>query len=108
MEAEALARIFKALSNEQRLRIFQMLCAWQEASASGEIEDPGAGVERCFTRACCSIKLSKSTISHHFKELQSAGLIELKRKGQAMTCTVKPAAVVAARAFWSSTPCCGE
>lgn len=108
MESEALAKIFKALSNEQRLRIFQMLCSWQEASASGEIEDPGAGVERCFTRACCSISLSKSTISHHFKELQNAGLIELKRKGQVMTCTVRPEAVAAARAFWSNTPCCSE
>jgi ArsR family transcriptional regulator, arsenate/arsenite/antimonite-responsive transcriptional repressor len=107
MTDEALAKIFKALSNEQRLRIFRMLCSWQEANGTGEIQDPGAGVEKCFTRACCSISLSRSTISHHFKELQNAGLISLKRNGKTTTCTVCSAAVEAMRSFLGANcPAC--
>ena len=107
MDDEALVKIFKALSNEQRLRIFRLLCAWQEARGSAEIEDPGAGVEKCFTRACCSISLSRSTISHHFKELQNAGLISLKRNGQVMTCTVRREAIDAVQSFLGA-PCSND
>ena len=106
MKDEALAKIFKALANEQRLRIFRLLCSWQAKNGSGEIVDPGAGVEKCFTRACCSISLSRSTISHHFKELQNAGLISLKRQGQVMTCTVQTEAVEAMRGFLLNCPDC--
>ena len=102
MKDEQLAKIFKALSNEQRLRIFRMLCEWQAKSASGQIEDPCAGVERCFTRTCCSISLSPSTVSHHFKELQNAGLITTSRNGQTFLCTVNADALAAIADFAQS------
>ena len=103
MEQEALARIFKALSNPQRLKIFHMLCAWQEA---GDYPpgDPCEGVARCFTRACCTIGLSRSTISHHFKELQNAGLITVKRSGQSFMCRINMDAVEDVRNFLQQLP----
>jgi ArsR family transcriptional regulator, arsenate/arsenite/antimonite-responsive transcriptional repressor len=102
MKDAQLAKIFKALSNEQRLRIFRMLCEWQAKSATGQIEDPCAGVERCFTRTCCSIALSPSTVSHHFKELQNAGLITTSRNGQTFLCTVNADALAAIAEFAQS------
>jgi len=102
MEDTQLAKIFKALSNEQRLRIFRMLCEWQLKSASGQVVDPCSGVERCFTRTCCSIPLSPSTISHHFKELQNAGLITTSRNGQTFLCTVNQEALAAIATFGQS------
>lgn len=46
------------------------------------------GLERAFTKICDSMKLSRSTISHHFKELQNAGLITCEREGQLYRCRV--------------------
>lgn len=65
--------IFKALSNGQRLKLFLMIvnnCC------------PKDGYEKAFTKACDCMDLSRSTISHHLKELQSAGLITAEREGQ--------------------------
>lgn len=103
MKEARLARIFKALSNEQRLKIFRMVCEWQ---AAGGKEKTGecCGVDRSFSRACCSVSLSPSTVSHHFKELQQAGLIALERDGQCYICTVNPEAVAAVRAFLNIAP----
>ncbi|MEZ0369720.1 MAG: ArsR/SmtB family transcription factor, partial [Candidatus Sericytochromatia bacterium] len=38
-------------------------------------------INKAFTRACERFALSRSTLSHHFKELQNAGLIHCERKG---------------------------
>ena len=67
------AAVFKALSNEQRLKLFLMI-----------VKDccPKEGYEKAFTKACECMDLSRSTISHHLKELQSAGLITAEREGQ--------------------------
>ncbi|MCX7711399.1 MAG: ArsR family transcriptional regulator [Clostridia bacterium] len=95
-----LVKIFKALSSEQRLNIFKMLYAWYKESNStdGEYSCPD-GIEKCFTKACCSINLSRSTISHHFKELQNAGLISYTRNGQCFTCKINLEAIEAIRNF---------
>ncbi|MBI5361138.1 MAG: winged helix-turn-helix transcriptional regulator [Planctomycetes bacterium] len=98
MELSNYVKIFKALSNEQRLKIFLMIhkgCCESKDKGSSEflIEDKGccpvAGVlEKAFTKVCGCMKLSKSTISHHFKELQNAGLITCERDGQMYRCKV--------------------
>lgn len=92
-----LAKIFKALANEQRLKLFQMLYEWNQLEVGGY--SCGAGVEKCFTKACCSLVLSRSTISHHFKELQNAGLITVTRSGQSFICKINNDAVEAIRGF---------
>ena len=91
MEQSELAKIFKALSSEQRLKLFkEIYAAFQEAERAEKA--PGkcfcAGIEKAFTHACKHSALARSTISHHFKELQNAGLIHCERKGQAMLCKV--------------------
>lgn len=100
MEQKKLAQIFKALSNEQRLNLFQMLIEWQGREESLDLTGIGCdGVEKCFTKACCSLDLSRSTISHHFKELENAGLVTLTRHGQSSICKINPEAVQAIRDF---------
>lgn len=98
MELSNCVKIFKALSNEQRLKIFMMIhkgCCSQNGKGSAEfrIENkaccPVAGViEKAFTKVCEHMNLSKSTVSHHFKELQNAGLITCERDGQMFRCKV--------------------
>ncbi len=110
VELSNYARIFKALSNEQRLRIFVMLyknCCVPEGSMVGaEFRMKGSsccgsegGIERAFTQVCDCMDLSRSTISHHFKELQAAGLVTCERDGQLFRCKVNSAAVEAIKKF---------
>ncbi|MDP4094890.1 MAG: helix-turn-helix transcriptional regulator [Bacillota bacterium] len=99
METTQLSKIFKALSSEQRLKIFIQLYEWYK-SEGGDAEYPCCeGVEKCFTKACCLLDLSRSTISHHFKELQNAGLISYTRKGQSFLCKVNMETVEVIRNF---------
>lgn len=100
MEKIDLVKIFKALSSEQRLNIFRMLYQWYAAENGTEIQSSCCnGIDRCFTKTCCSIDLSRSTISHHFKELQNAGLISYTRSGQSFVCKINMDAVQAVRDF---------
>jgi ArsR family transcriptional regulator len=91
MELSNYAKIFKALSNEQRLNIFMMIyrnCCGMEGKIPLD------------KTSCCGVKgLSRSTISHHFKELQSAGLITCEREGQTFRCTVNKNTVAEIKKF---------
>ncbi len=99
MKLSNYTKVFKALSNEQRLKIFIMLyrnCCSMEGSKMGaqfRIKGEaccgsGGGLEKAFTKICDCMDLSRSTISHHFKELQNAGLITCEREGQLYRCRV--------------------
>jgi len=94
MKTGELHILFKALSNEQRLKLFLMLVKWCAHAGS----DPN-GREKCFTKACQEMNLSRATISHHFKELQKAGLIQCTRNGQSYVCHINYEAVHAIRRF---------
>ena len=94
MKNTDIVKIFKALSCEQRLNLFKALYEWNELEENKEDDCIYAeGMDKCFTKACCCMSLSKSTISHHFKELQNAGLISYTRKGQSFCCKVNKEAV---------------
>lgn len=100
MDKIDLVKIFKALSSEQRYNIFKMLYEWfEDENGTGVFDTCCNGIEKCFTKACCSIDLSRSTISHHFKELQNAGLISYTRNGQSFVCRINMDAVQAVRDF---------
>jgi ArsR family transcriptional regulator len=93
MELSNYSKIFKALSNEQRLKIFMMI--YEQSSKGSEKgaafslnESSCCSLEKAFTKACDCMNLSRSTISHHFKELQNAGLIICERDGQMYRCRV--------------------
>jgi ArsR family transcriptional regulator len=91
MELSNYAKIFKALSNEQRLKIFMMIYEQRaEGSAEGAVfpaeHQACCPMEKAFTKVCSCLDLSRSTISHHFKELQNAKLITCERDGQMFRC----------------------
>lgn len=91
MEQLNLAKIFKALSNEQRCQIFNLL--YRGGSNKQQGKSCCAVIEKAFSLACEHLDISRSTISHHFKELRNAGLIECERKGQSINCRVNPQAI---------------
>lgn len=80
-----LAESFKALSNPNRLLIFQRLLTCCE---------PGTACSTDTVNSFCVGELGKdlavapSTLSHHIKELQRAGLIKTQRKGKKVECYV--------------------
>ena len=93
MELSNYAKIFKALSNEQRLKIFMMIYEQRaEGSAEGAVfpaeQRACCPMEKAFTKVCNCLDISRSTISHHFKELQNAKLITCERDGQMYRCRV--------------------
>jgi ArsR family transcriptional regulator len=103
MELSNYTKIFKALSNEQRLKIFMMLykncCIPEGSKVMAEFLIKGdsccgeGSLEKAFTKICDCMDLSRSTISHHFKELQNAGLITCEREGQSYRCRVNSEAI---------------
>ena len=93
MELSKLAKIFKALSSEQRLKIFQMLYQMDGENSCC------LPIEKGFSKACSQIKISPSTVSHHFKELENAGLITCTKNGQSVICTVEKEALKLIRGF---------
>ncbi len=102
MESTRLAKVFKALSNERRLELFRLIygqCKVEESRATKDGKGCCEGIEKAFTMACGCLDLSRSTISHHFKELQNAGLITCTRQGQTYLCQVNEDYVDAVRSF---------
>ncbi|MCP4298297.1 MAG: helix-turn-helix transcriptional regulator [Proteobacteria bacterium] len=100
MELSNMAKIFKALSNEKRLELFKLIYDWQ---VCGKEPDESiaccGGIDRAFSRACCVMNLSRSTISFHLKELQNAGLILVTKTGQTSSCRVNEEAIASIKEF---------
>ena len=85
-DIKRLAIIFKALSSEQRLTIFIMLYEMGiERSSYNVCCNP---IQKAFTTISDCLKISRSTVSHHFKELQNAGLITCTRQGKCFDCKI--------------------
>ncbi|BAH77439.1 ArsR/SmtB family transcription factor [Solidesulfovibrio magneticus] len=95
-ELEDAARMFKALSNPHRLRIFKTLSTcWAGQIVTGPVEN----FSNCQREFAERLGLAPSTVSHHFKELRQAGLIHMKRDGKDMLFWVDDNAVKALRAL---------
>lgn len=67
MDSAAFHRILKALADPRRFSIFQRI------SSSSELACQTLGAE---------IPVSKATLSHHLQELESAGLIAIRKEGK--------------------------
>ena len=82
---EEFAKAFKALSNPNRLQIFQRLltCCVPGTACSA---DTVSGF--CVGELGEDLAVAPSTLSHHIKELQRAGLIKTQRKGKNVECFV--------------------
>jgi DNA-binding transcriptional ArsR family regulator len=80
-----LAKIFKALGDPTRLAIFELVrdCGRPDGCSDDDVRDNLTSIADRFG-------LSLSTVSHHVKELRSAGLITCEKRGQRLFCWVEP------------------
>jgi ArsR family transcriptional regulator len=67
IDQEQFTRIAKALADPRRFEILEMIAGDDEVPCKRMVE---------------SFPVSQATISHHLKELATAGLIEARREGQ--------------------------
>lgn len=80
-EAEAAARMFKALGDPVRLRLFSAVASHEGGEACVcDISDVG---------------VSQPTVSHHLKKLKEAGLLTSERRGTWVYYRVEPSALAA-------------
>ena len=86
-DLEQVARIFQALGNPNRLRIFLRLidCCkpGQSCCTEGEM---GAFVGEVGQ----DLEIAASTVSHHIKELHRSGLVRMERRGKNVACWAAP------------------
>lgn len=93
-----LVEVFKALSNPNRLQIFQRLLSCCEI---GSVCSPDTINGFCVGELGQDLDISPSTLSHHIKELQHAGLIKTQRNGKNVECYVDPAKISVLKEFFS-------
>jgi ArsR family transcriptional regulator, arsenate/arsenite/antimonite-responsive transcriptional repressor len=84
-QLDHLARMFRALGNPNRLRLFLNLLEESKLDlARGRVHD-------CFlVKLLAGLELGAPTVSHHVKELADAGLIHTEREGKQLICSVDP------------------
>jgi ArsR family transcriptional regulator len=68
--------IFKALADPHRFELLQQIAK--------------AGCPLGCTQALSTMSISAATLSHHVKELESAGLIDIRREGKFAYLTLRP------------------
>ena len=100
MDADHFAKIFKALSNPNRLRLFD------EIRTKGQAHFDGAakrGVGGCLLHHVIdALDVGAPTVSHHLKELVNAGLVETRRVGKQLHCSVASQVVDELRRFFAA------
>jgi DNA-binding transcriptional ArsR family regulator len=84
--AATLARLFKALSDENRLRI---LLSIQRKEYRCESEQQECRNETCIKELARSLKITVPTVSHHVKELINAELITARKEGRWVYCRIE-------------------
>lgn len=84
-----IARAFKALGDPTRLAIYDFVrCCGANVEIDEESGDCCRVSETCVGDICCKFDVAPSTVSHHLKELRSAGLIHLEKRGRWVYVTV--------------------
>ena len=79
------AEAFKALSNPNRLAIFLHLVS---CCPPGTLCSFDEEMRKCVGDLSKGLEIVSSTISHHIKELRTAGLIHVQKKGKFTECWV--------------------
>jgi ArsR family transcriptional regulator, arsenate/arsenite/antimonite-responsive transcriptional repressor len=83
MDEKRLARVFRALSNPNRLKLYLMIAEKSEQSFSADHE--------CFiTDIIDALPIGAPTVSHHLKELEDAGLVTTERRGKYLVARINP------------------
>jgi len=85
-----LSSAFKALGSPHRLAIVRSLVARELACCAGDrASDCTLDAASCKVGVLCeSLEIDSSTVSHHLKELDRAGLIERARRGRQIYCRI--------------------
>jgi len=79
MDTRKMAKIFKALSNENRLALYLRIA---EAHETGFEASGGC----CVADITACLNIGAPTISHHIKELVNAELITTEKRGKFLIC----------------------
>jgi ArsR family transcriptional regulator len=87
---ERLSRAFGALSNPNRLAVFRRILSCR---GSGPRCERASGLCSCMGEVGRKLKISPSTLSHHVKELDRNGLINVVRRGKRIECSVNRSAL---------------
>jgi len=95
---EQLAIIFKALGNPHRLALFNRL---SRCCSPGTICNAESIIRHNVSELGEKLTIAPSTLSHHLKELNRAGLIQMKRDGKNVKCWVEPEILKSLTAFFS-------
>jgi len=91
------AAIFKALADPRRFALLEQIAR--------------AGCPLGCSQALSALPISAATLSHHIKELEAAGLIDIRRAGKFAYLTLRPGvlqAVAAGLAAMESSACAGR
>lgn len=80
MDSDQFFRIAKALSDPRRFEIFETVVEQEECGCS---------------HLCGQFDVTQPTISHHLKELVTAGLLESRREGQFVLYRPRPEVLTA-------------
>jgi ArsR family transcriptional regulator len=97
-ESEQLTDVFKALSNPNRLKIFQRLAS---CCKPGTVSVVDARDTACVGDLGRELGIVPSTVSHHIRELRQAGLIQTRRRGQKIECWIDPGVVEQLKKFFT-------
>lgn len=81
MDTKKMAKIFKALSNPNRLELYLKIAEAHEASFE-------TGGECCVADIISCLNIGAPTISHHIKELANADLIITEKRGKFLLCRI--------------------
>jgi ArsR family transcriptional regulator, arsenate/arsenite/antimonite-responsive transcriptional repressor len=85
--------IFKALADPHRFDLLQQIAK--------------AGCPLGCSQALSALPISAATLSHHVKELEAAGLIEIRRQGKCAYLTLRPGVLHAVAASLSALEVAG-
>lgn len=95
-----MAAAFGALSNPHRLEAFLRLLECCPPGTACSIDS--ASMSLCVGELGEGLGIAPSTLSHHIKELRTAGLISVARRGKNIECRVAPERVAELASLFAS------
>jgi ArsR family transcriptional regulator len=97
-KADDLAKIFAALSHPHRIRMLRNIAKKGTVGFASDKKGPGCSI----TDAGLGLAIGLPTLSHHIKELKTAGLIRVERHGQVRMCWITTGAIGEMTTFFLS------
>ncbi len=96
-DVNRMSKVFRALSNKNRLQLFLNLLDESRLDlAKGRTHD-------CFLASILNnLRIGAPSISHHLRELESAGLIETSKEGKQLVCSIRPDAMQDIASFFAA------